>query len=281
MLREAGAQRAAIGAFTCYDLETAQAVLETAQERGVPAILLISPSSLRARSGEAFLAALCTYAGRSPAHACVQVDHVDDLRLIERALQVGATAVMADGSTLSFEDNAELVREAVRLADRVGADVEAELGRVEGDEDVAVAARQGRLTDPEEAARFVAAAAPACLAVSIGNAHGRYTEPPQLDWARLRVIHACIDAPLSLHGASGIPADDVAKAVSIGIAKVNVNTELRERYLDATEQALPESRQGAALHDLHRRQSAAVAEVVAAKLDLFRATRKTTVEAES
>jgi tagatose 1,6-diphosphate aldolase GatY/KbaY len=265
------AQRgSAMAAFTCYDLEVAAAVLETAAREDRSVIVLVSPSSVRGDHGEAFLSAVLAYAERAPAHSCVQVDHVDDLQLIERVLQLGAGAVMADGSRLPLDENIALVRAAVGLASATGAAVEAELGRVEGDEDLAQAAREGRLTEPQEARRFVEESGAACLAVSIGNAHGRYSAPPSLDWDRLEAIRAQVTVPLALHGASGLADASIQRALELGIGKVNINTELREAYLRATAEALGDLRETAAVGDLHRTQTVAVAGIVASKLRLLR-----------
>ncbi len=260
----------AVAAFTCYDLEVVSAVLETAARDDRSVIVLVSPSSVRGDRGEAFLSAVLAYAERAPARSCVQVDHVDDLQLIERVLELGAGAVMADGSRLPLDENIALVRAAVGLASATGAAVEAELGRVEGDEDLAQAAREGRLTEPQEARQFVVESGAACLAVSIGNAHGRYSAPPSLDWDRLEAIRAQVTVPLALHGASGLPDTSIQRALELGIGKVNVNTELREAYLRATADALGDVRETAAVGDLHRTQTVAVAGIVASKLRLLR-----------
>ncbi|MGH3025931.1 MAG: class II fructose-bisphosphate aldolase [Gaiellaceae bacterium] len=269
LLDEATERHCAVGAFTCYDLETAAAVLATAAARDRGVIVLVSATSVRGDLGNAFLAALLAFADKLPARACVQVDHVDDLDQIESALALGAGAVMADGSRLSLDENTALVREAVTIASQFGAAVEAELGRIEGDEDLAIAAETGKLTDPAEAARFVAETGASCLAVSIGNSHGRYISPPSLDWERLRALRDDVSVPLSLHGASGLSMMELRRAIDFGITKVNVNTELRDAYLRATEVTLPAAIATAAVTDLHRSQTAAVAEAVAGKLDLY------------
>lgn len=269
LLDEATERGRAVGAFTCYDLETTAAVLTAAAAKDTGVIILVSPTSLPGDSGSGFLSALLAFADKMRARACVQVDHVHDLDQIEHALELGAGATMADGSRLPLDDNIAFVREAVAIASRFGAAVEAELGRVEGDEDVAVAAAAGKLTDPRDAARFVAETGASCLAVSIGNSHGRYASPPSLDWERLSAIQSEVGVPLALHGASGLAATDLRQAIRLGIRKVNVNTELREAYLDATEAMLPAVIDATAVTDLHRSQTAAVAGVVAAKLDLY------------
>jgi len=149
-----------------------------------------------------------------------------------------------------------------------GIAVEAELGRVEGDEDVAAHTAGGALTDPAEAAAFWRASGIDCLAVSIGNVHGHYTSTPVLDWDRLERLRGA-GAPLSLHGASGLADADVSRAVSLGIAKANVNTELRAAYFGALGRGAGARADALDLHGLGEAVIEAVADVVGAKLALF------------
>jgi tagatose 1,6-diphosphate aldolase GatY/KbaY len=251
LLADASGRGGAVGAFTCYNLETAAGVVEAVEAQGRSVILLVSEQSF----GDLLVSALVAVADRARVPACVQLDHVSGLASIKRAFELGSGAAMVDA-----EDPA-LVRAAAAMGE-----VEAELGGIEGDEDVATAVAAGALTDPEEAAKFVAETGATCFAVSIGNVHGTYREPPALDWARLEAIRERLRVPLSLHGASGLSDEDVRKAVSLGIAKVNVNTELRERYLAATEEWLPGVRDGARLLELNQAQVKAVAELVTSKL---------------
>jgi tagatose 1,6-diphosphate aldolase GatY/KbaY len=264
-----GRHGTAVGAFTCYDLEAAAATLRSASATRTGVILLISKQSYVARDGSMLLAALLAAAQQSDAHACVQLDHCSDLAVIESALEAGVGAVMADGSGLPYEHNVEFVRRAVALARRFEASVEAELGGIAGDEEVAEAASSGALTEPGQAGDFVVETGADCLAVSIGNVHGVYRNPPELDWERLRAIRLRVAAPLSLHGASGIPDELVRRAISGGITKINVNTELRQAYLASTREALPGLLDGSRLGALHAAQVAAVEQVVAAKLRAF------------
>jgi len=269
LLDEAAARGGAVGAFTCYDLEVARAVLDAAAARDRGVILLLAPKSFAAPGGDLLAAALCAVVDRAPARACVQLDHAEDLDAIEAAFQIGVGAALADGSRRSFEDNVAFAEAAVALARRHGAHVEAELGGIAGDEDVADAVAAGALTDVEQARALVQRAAVDCLAVSIGNVHGIYREPPRLDWDRLAAVGAAVPVPLSLHGASGLPDADVRRAIAGGVRKVNVNTELRARYLDATEQALPAVRMGANVAALHDSQREAVRSAVEACLHLY------------
>ena len=264
LLAEAASRRAAVGAFTCYNLETAVGVLRAAAARPTGVMLLVSEQSFSAPGGPLLVAALVAAAHRASVPACVQLDHVRTLEPVEAAFDLGVSAVMADGSKLPLEENVELVRAAGRRGE-----VEAELGGIEGHEDVATAAAGGALTDPDEAAVFGGRSGAACLAVSIGNVHGIYAEPPKLDWARLEEIRRRVSIPLSLHGASGLPDDDLRQAIELGVAKINVNTELRVGYLDATAQHLEAAQEGARVLELNLAQAEAVEAVVAAKLDLF------------
>jgi fructose/tagatose bisphosphate aldolase len=176
---------------------------------------------------------------------------------------------MADGSALPYEQNAEFVARAVALGLEHGASVEAELGGISGDEDVAVAVTAGALTDPSQAVEFIEQTGAACLAVSIGNVHGTYRDPPRLEWERLDAIRAGVAAPLSLHGASGIPDAMIQRAIAAGVAKINVNTELRDAYLEATQATVGSTLDGSRLNVLHAAQVAAVGAVVDAKLRAF------------
>lgn len=268
LLTDRSSRRAAVGAFTSYDLETATAVLAAADEAGAPVTLLISREAFAGSGGDQLLAALVAVAKTARVPCCVQLDHVGDLELMDLALGLGCNALMADGSRLPLEENRELVIRAVTLASKYEAHVEAELGHVAGGEDVAERAQSEQLTDPDEAGRFAADTGAACLAVSVGNVHGTYAQPPQLDWSRLAAVRGATQVPLSLHGASGIRDEDLRRAISLGVAKVNVNTELRDAYLAASEQHLHEARDGSRLLDLHTRQREAVRSVAAGKLAL-------------
>lgn len=266
ILDERRASGSAVGAFTCYDTTTAFGVVRAAEARDVPAILLVAEASYRADTGRLLVAALLAVAERARVPMCVQLDHVHDDALIDAALDAGVGAVMADGSRLGFDDNASWAAAVAARAN--GAGVEVELGHIEGGEDVARAVEAGQLTDPDEAAIFVARTACDCLAVSIGNVHGRYASPPHLDWDRLERIRSLVDVPLSLHGASGLPDADVRRAVGLGICKVNVNAELRERYLDRLTERLPDAIEGLRLLELEAAVIDAVATVAGEKLDL-------------
>jgi tagatose 1,6-diphosphate aldolase GatY/KbaY len=269
LLDERRAAGAAAGAFTCYDVTTALGVVRAAEQRDVPFILLVSEASFRSPDSRLLVPALTAVAERAHVAACFQIDHVSDSDLIERALTGGVGAVLADGSRLPMDQNAALVRRAVEAAPR-GTGVEAELGHITGGEDIAAAAAAGALTDPEEARAFAKMTGADCLAVSIGNVHGTYASTPRLDWHRLERIHERVgDLPLSLHGASGLSAADLKRAISLGICKVNVNTEIRHRYLGELSARLASVLPGLELLNLESAVIAAVAEAAGEVIDVL------------
>ncbi len=259
----------AVGAFTAYDLETAWGVLAAAEQRGTAVILLVSGAAFDAPRGTQLSEALATAARLAAVPVCIQLDHISDMAVIERAGRLSYGAVMADGSKLDFRGNIELVAEARKVLGPGGPEVEGELGHLAGGEDVARAVTAGHLTDPDQVADFVAQSGLSCLAVSIGNVHGTYAEPPRLDWDRLARIREATSVHLSLHGASGLSDADISRAVGLGITKVNVNLELRQAYIEATGQGLDEVSEGYNMLELHDRQVAAVEAVAGAKIDIF------------
>jgi len=234
-------------------------------------ILLVSRAAFDAPGGPALVRALRACADGASVPACVQLDHASDLDLMELAVALGCGAVMADGSRLEFAANAQLVAAARDRVAAAGGQVEGELGHIAGGEDVAQAAVAGGLTDPATVGGYVARTGVSCLAVSIGNVHGTYGAPPQLDWERLVEIRRQTAVHISLHGASGLSDGELRRAVALGVTKVNVNLELREAYLAATAHGLEDAMAGYDLLALHDRQMAAVEDVARAKIELLAA----------
>jgi tagatose 1,6-diphosphate aldolase GatY/KbaY len=259
----------AVGAFTCYDLLGFEAVVRAAESRRAPVIVLVSPTSFGAEGGERLVRAFGAAARGSSVEVLVQLDHARDERLIERAADCGVDAVMADGSKLSSAENLAFTQAVASSMRPRSVGVEAELGRVEGHEDEAGETLSGAMTEPGEAGEFVKESGVDCLAVAVGNVHGHYSGTPELDWARLEEVRERIPAPLSLHGASGLPEADLERAVSLGVAKFNVNTELRAAYFRHLGEDLDARATTLNLKGLGDGVVEAVQEVVEAKLSAF------------
>lgn len=273
LLRQAYAGGYAVGAFNVYNLEGALAVAAAAEVERSPAILQLHPAALR-HGGEA-LASLClTRARRASVPLAVHLDHSTNSSEIRSALTLGIESVMADGSALPFADNVAFTRQVTDLAHQAGACVEAELGRLSGTEDGAtVAARKAKMTDPDQANDFVRATNIDMLAVCIGNIHGPYTREPRLDFGRLAAIRERVSLPLVLHGASGLPVKLIRNAIQCGVAKFNVNTEIRAAYIGTLRQQLQNSRNPDVL-DLMGSVFEAMQSIVVTKLRLFGASGK-------
>ena len=259
----------AVGAFTCYDLLGFEAVVRAAESYRAPAIILVSPSSFKAAGGRRLVRAFGAAAKASSVEVLVQLDHATDERLIERAADCGVEAVMADGSKLPFTENLAFAQSVVGSMRPRGVGVEAELGRVEGHEDEAGETLSGATTEPGEAEAFIKQSGVDCLAIAVGNVHGHYSGTPELDWGRLEEVRGRISATLSLHGASGLPEADLERAVSLGVAKFNVNTELRTAYFRRLGEDLGVKAATVNLKSLGDGVVAAVQEVVEAKLSAF------------
>lgn len=264
LLRAAREGGYALGAFNVYNLEGARAVVAAAEAARSPALLQLLPGAIR--HGGPPLVALCLAAARDAAvPMCVHLDHSASPDEIRAALDAGIPSIMADGSSLAFEDNVAFTREMSELAHARGAAIEAELGRLTGTEDgMPVADVEAKMTDPAQAADFVARTRIDALAVCIGNAHGPYRGEPRLEFERLTAIRKAAAVPLVLHGASGLPADQVRRATALGVCKYNVNTEVRAAYLRALA-----AHPGADLLDLMREAIEAMRDVVTAKIKLF------------
>ena len=268
LLESARAGGYAVGAFNVYNLEGVRAVVAAAEAARSPVMLQVHSAALK--HGGPPLIALCLAAARGAAvPIAVQLDHSTDAGEIDTAIRCGVTSIMADGSHLDYGANLCFTREMAALAHANGVAAEAELGRLAGTEDGwSVAAYEASLTNVDQAAAFVDDTGVDMLAVCIGNVHGAYDGEPRLDFARLAMLQERVAVPLVLHGASGLPDAMVRRAITLGVRKFNVNTELREAYLKALGQALnpPASPE---LLPVMRAATVAMQEVVVAKLRLF------------
>lgn len=250
ILASAAAGRYAVGAFNIHNLESLQAVTMAAQEENSPVIVAVTPSAVK-YAGLAYLVKIVkTAAQLAPEPMSLHLDHGKDVETTARCVGAGFTSVMIDGSHLNFEENIAFTKEVIALAHSKGVAVEAELGRLAGFEEISVEKREAILTDPKAADEFVERTNVDALAVAIGTSHGAYKfkGEPKLDYERLAEIREKVGVPLVLHGASGVPAliiekatkfgaqlagakglpdESIKKAIKLGIAKINIDTDLR------------------------------------------------------
>jgi fructose-bisphosphate aldolase, class II len=231
LLTDARRGEYAVGAFNTNNMEIVQAIVEAAQEERSPVILQASQGALK-YAGIQFITAMVRAAVEtSTVPVALHLDHGTSFEQTMLCLKHGFTSVMFDGSKYSLDENIVATRKVVDVAHAMGASVEGELGKIGGvEDDIVVDEREALYTDPDEAVRFVAESGVDALAVAIGTAHGAYKGEPVLDFDRLAVIHSRVDIPIVLHGASGVPADSIRKAVALGVCKINIDTELRQAF---------------------------------------------------
>ena len=252
MLQDAKDGKYAVGAFNVNNMEIIQGIMEAAQQENAPVILQVSAGA-RNYAKSVYLTSLVDAAIKDTGvDAVLHLDHGDSYELCKACIDDGFTSVMIDASKYEFDKNVEITKKVVDYAHDHGVTVEAELGKLAGVEDaVKVAAKDATYTDPEEAAEFVEKTGVDSLAIAIGTSHGAYKfkGTPSLDYDRLvKVCELIPNFPIVLHGASsvpkefldlnnkygadipgaqGVPEDMLAKAAGLGVAKINVDTDIR------------------------------------------------------
>ncbi len=228
ILKDAQQRRYAVPAFNVYNLEFIRGIVDVAEEQNSPVILALTPGTNAFSGAENIHAIIKTIASKANVPVAAHLDHHEDVETIKRSIDIGIKSAMIDASGLPFETNVETVREVVDYAHRFDVSVEAELGKLVGQEDdLVVEDKDSELTDPNKAVEFVERTNVDSLAVAIGTAHGLYKSEPRLDLDRLEAIRDKVDIPLVLHGASGVPEKMVRKCIDLGIAKVNIATEIK------------------------------------------------------
>ncbi len=263
----------AIGAFNVYNLEGVKAVIIAAETNHSPAMLQLHPSALK--YGQSMLVSMCLEAARSATvPISVHLDHSTSEEDIQNVLNSGVKSIMADGSPMEYAENLLFTRKMTELSHHYNAIVEAEIGRISGTEDgLTIAEKEAKMTDPDQAVEFVKQTNVDVLAVTIGNVHGEYKSPPKLDFDRLAKIRSLIDIPLVLHGASGLPDWMIERSIQLGVCKFNVNTEVRQAYMQSLKDELC-SKGPQDLLDITSRAIGAMEDVIAGKLQLFGSANK-------
>ncbi|MCH4995293.1 ketose-bisphosphate aldolase [Pectobacterium carotovorum] len=240
MLKPTREHRFAIGAFNVADSCFIRAVVEEAEATNTPAIISIHPSELEFVTDE-FFAYVRERTLRSPVPFVIHLDHGASIAHVLRAIQCGFTSVMIDGSLLPYEENVALTTEVVKLAHAVGVSVEGELGTI-GDTGTTIEGGVSKViyTDPEQAEDFVNRTGVDTLAVAIGTAHGIYPKDlkPELQMHILRDISQRVSIPLVLHGGSANPDAEIAEAVTLGVGKINISSDMKFAYFQKAREIL-------------------------------------------
>lgn len=251
-----------VGAFNINNLEILQAIVSAGESEKSPAIIAVSEGAIQ-YAGMSFIVSMVRTASEQVSiPLSLHLDHGKDLEVIRSCIENGFTSVMIDGSHLDFNENISITKKVVEMARKKAVSVEGELGRLKGIEDkVSVSERESFLTDPQVAEEFVEKTGLDALAIAIGTSHGAYKFKGEvkLDFERLKEIAKKVDIPLVLHGASGVPQsvleraerfgaklpgakgipdEAIQKAISLGICKINIDTDLRLSFVGAIREIL-------------------------------------------
>ena len=243
MLTKAKAGHYAVGQFNINNLEWTKSILQTAQELESPVILGVSEGAGKYMCGYKTIVGMVKGMIEElniTVPVALHLDH-GSFEGAKACINAGFSSIMFDGSSLPIEENVQKTTELVNACDILGLSLEAEVGSIGGEEDGVIGA--GECADPEEWKK-VADLGVTMLAAGIGNIHGKYPENwAGLSFETLDAIQAKTgDMPLVLHGGTGIPADMIKKAISLGVAKINVNTECQLAFQEATRKYIEEGK---------------------------------------
>ncbi|MDI6851583.1 MAG: class II fructose-bisphosphate aldolase [bacterium] len=253
LLTEADKGNYAVGAFNINNLEFFQAIMEAAEEENSPVIIAVSEGAIKYAGIEFIEAIVSAGVKKYKIPFALHLDHGKDFQKIMLAIRHGFTSIMIDVSDKPFEENVRITQEVIRVARPLNITVEAELGRLMGKEEE-VESLTAIYTEPNEALKFVELTNCDALAIACGTSHGAYKfkGEPKLDIERIKKIKELVGIPLVLHGASGVsedmvneanslgfrlsgakgvPDSEIKNAISAGIRKINIDTDLRISYL--------------------------------------------------
>ncbi len=231
-------ERRGIGAFNVISLEHAEALVAGAEAAGSPVVLQISENCVRYHGAlEPIALATLAVARRAAVPVSVHLDHAESAELVHEAIALGLPSVMFDASRRDHHENVRRTREVVAACHAEGVWVEAELGEVGGKDGVHA---PGARTSPPEAREFVAATGVDALAVAVGTSHAMLTKDATLDFDLIAQLNDAVPVPLVLHGSSGVPDDELGRAVRAGMTKVNIATHLSAAFTEAIRRYLTE-----------------------------------------
>lgn len=228
----------AVGAFNTPNMESLNAVINAAEKLNVPVIISHAQVHEKLASLETIGPVMAAAARRAGVPVCVHLDHCESLEYMKKALNLGFTGVMYDGSTLPYEENLENTKMAVELAKKYHAGVEAELGAMPSQENGTAAAGGPVYTVPEEAAAFCAETKIDALAPSFGTVHGIYKAKPVLDLGLVKKISEITGLPLVMHGGSGVSAEDYRTGIANGLRKINYYSYMARAGANAVKELL-------------------------------------------
>ena len=280
MLKQAKEGQYAVGQYNLNTLLWAQPILEAAEEEQSPVILASSDRLVDYLGGVRTIAAAVKELVDQMAITVPVALHLDHGMSVERckeAIDAGYTSVMIDGSRFPIDENIVMTNEVVEYAKPFGVSVEAEVGSVGGTEDGLVG--DIKYADPDECYRLTKEAQVDALAAALGSVHGPYQGEPKLGFKEMKIISEITQIPLVLHGGSGIPDEQIHRAIELGHAKINVNTECNQAWAAAIRKVLEEKPEAYDPRAILTPGKEAVKETVVNKIKLFRTSQKSNLPA--
>jgi fructose-bisphosphate aldolase class II len=239
MVQHAWKNGYAIGAFSAHNAETIRAILLAAEQEQAPIMIQVGQKVISVMGLEPMKAMIDAFMQDITVPVCIHLDHSRSFAQTMQAVQAGFQSVMFDGSHLSFDENVRITRAVADVAHALNIGVEGEIGKIGGTEDdISVDEKDALITSSDEALKFSELTTVDYLAVSIGTAHGLYKQEPKLAFDRLHEIREIVRKPIVLHGGSGVPDEQICKAVALGVAKINVDTELRQAFTQGMAEVL-------------------------------------------
>src|SRR5208337_5073524 len=240
LLDHARAGHYAVAAFNTNNLEYTQAILGAATELHSPVIISAAKSEIDYMDGYVFVAMVRAMAEKLPIPASIHLDHGPSYDEAVRCLRYGFTSVMYDGSSLALEENIANTKKVVAAAHACGVSVEGEIGVIGQAADGPEGPRRDMtgLADPGQCEKFVKETGVDSFAAAIGNAHGFYKGKPELRFDLLMEIQKRTGIPLVLHGGTGIPEEDLRKAITMGVSKINFSTVMRNGFIETLTKTL-------------------------------------------
>lgn len=265
----------AIGAFNTVNLEVTLGIIRAAVAKRSPIIVQVSETTIKYAGLKPITHIVETIAKNEAVNVPValHLDHGKSFHSVAECISSGFSSIMIDASDLPLDENIVLTKQAVDYARKRDVWAQGEIGRVKGiEEAISVSEREASMTTPEEAMTFVQKTGVDTLAVAIGNVHGIWKMRkgvPKLDLKRLKDISREITIPLVLHGASGLPQDEIQKAIAAGITIINIDTELRLAFTETLRTTLRENQEMYDPREVLTSSIEAIQRVVEEKIEMF------------
>jgi fructose-bisphosphate aldolase class II len=261
----------AVGSFNLHCLEMLPAFFKAAKQTNSPLMIQISTGTAQYLGYQLLVDSVRSLSASENVPTCLHLDHCSDINAIQTAIGAGFSSIMYDGSHLDIDENIARTRIVVEMARPRDISVEAELGAIGGSEDgKAVAEEDICFTTVEDAKRFVEETRVDMLAVSVGTVHGLYTGKAQIQHQRLQEISAATGTPLVLHGGTGVSDEDMRKAVTEGINKVNVGTEMNVQWVGQCKSTFEKGKVNDSVRKFLIPANDAVTQVLVEKMNLFK-----------